>query len=82
MNDLIKLLIENKIFPSLIISLIVAILLILSIYHYAKKIQVAQDISNLFSLFQSRNIKKLDKKVSDNNYSEYEKKISAIKKRL
>lgn len=82
MFDLIKFFLEHYPVPSFFIYSIVVICLILALWHYARHTKIAQDIFNLYSFVQNREIKQYDIKISSGKFSSYELKVFEYKRKI
>lgn len=82
MYELIKYFIEHYPVPSFIGYSVVVIGLILVLWHYARHTRIAQDILNIYSIFQNREIKILDNKIESEKYLDYEVEIFEYKRKI
>mgnify|MGYP003592798609 CR=1 FL=1 len=83
MLEIIKILKDSSIIPSFIATGIMTLILSFFLYHYARKIQIAQDLFHLFSIVKNRKIKQLDRKISSIDvYSDYEIKIFKYRRKI
>lgn len=82
MFDIIKYFLENYPVPSIFVYSIVVICLILALWHYARHTKIAQDLFNLYSFVQNREIKQLDQKIETGKYSSYEVKVFEYKRKI
>ena len=82
MYEIIKYFIEQYPVPSFIGYSVVVIGLILVLWHYARHTRIAQDISNIYSIFQNREIRILDNKIESKIYLDYEVKVFEYKRKI
>lgn len=82
MIEILKYLLENYPIPSFIGSSIVIIALILGIFQFAKKTEIAKALFSIYELIIDKEIKSLEKKINSNDYSESEKIIFYYRKKV
>lgn len=82
MIEILKYLLENYPIPSFIGSSIVVIALILGIFQFAKKTEIAKALFSIYELIIDKEIKSLNKKIDSNDYLDSEKKIFQYRKKV
>ena len=82
MYDLIKFFLTNYPVPSFFVYSLVVISLILALWHFARHTKIAQDIFNLYSFVQNREIKQFDIKINSGKFSNYELKVFEYKRKI